>query len=63
MLVGLQGVHCLLGGVLVYGQDQEEHDKRLEAVLQQMQSAGVTLNPEKREFSKDQLKFFGHIAN
>ena len=46
--------------VLVYGKDQEEYDKRLEAVLQRIQSTGVTLNPE---FSKDQLKFLGHIID
>ena len=49
--------------VLVYGKDQEEYDKRLEAVLQRIQSAGVTHNPEKCEFSKDQLKFLGHIID
>ena len=46
MLRGLHGVLCLMDDVLVYGKDQEEHDKRLEAVLQRIQSAGVTLNPE-----------------
>ena len=47
MLAGLQGVLCLMDDVLVYGQDQEEHDQRLEAVLQRMQAAGVMLNPDK----------------
>ena len=47
MLCGLQGVLCLMDNVLIYGQDQEEDDRRLEAVLQRIQSAGVTLNPEK----------------
>ena len=46
-----------MNDVLVYGQDQAEHDKRLEAILQQIQFAGVTLNAYKLEFSKDQLKF------
>ena len=59
----LQGVLCLMDDVLVYGQDQEDHDKRLEAVLQRMHSAGVTLNPEKCDFSKDQLKFLGHVID
>ena len=49
--------------VLVYGKDQEKHDKRFEAVLQRIKSAGVTLNPEKYEFSKDQLRFLGHIID
>ena len=63
MLEGLQGVLCLMDDVLVYGRDQEDHDKRLEVVLQRIESIGVTLNPEKCEFSKDQLKYLGHIIN
>ena len=70
MLEGLQGVLCLMDDVLclmddvlVYERDREDHDKKLEAVLQRMQSAGVTLNPDKCKFSKDQLKFLGHIIN
>lgn len=46
MLVGLQGVLCLMDRVQVCGQDQDKHDKSLEVVLQQMQSAEVKLNPE-----------------
>ena len=63
MLRELQEVLCLMDDVLVYGQDQEEHNKRLEAVLQRIQYAGVTLNPDKCKFSKDQLKFLGHIID
>ena len=53
MLEGLQGVLCLMDDFLVYGQDQEDHDKKLEAVLLRIQSAGVTLNPDKCEFLKN----------
>ena len=49
--------------VLVFGSDQEEHDKRLRAALERLESAGVTLNPKKCELSKDSLKFLGHIIN
>ena len=63
MLCGLQGVLCLMVDVLIYVQDQEEHDRTFEAVLQRIQSAGITLNLEKREFSKDQLKFLGYIID
>lgn len=45
MLLEIQGVVCLVNDVLVCVQDQAEHDKRLEAVLQQIHFAGVTLNP------------------
>ena len=60
MLAGLQGVRYLMDDILVYGQDQEEYDKRLKAVLQ---LAGVTLNPNICKFSKDQLKFLGNIID
>ena len=63
MLEGLQGVLFLMDYVLVYRQDQEDHDKKLEAVLQRIQSAGVTHNSDNCEFSKDQLKFPDHIIN
>jgi len=49
--------------VLVFGHDQQQHDKQLEAVLIRIQSAGVTLSPSKCEFSKDQIKFLGHIVD
>ena len=51
--------------VVIYRQDQQEHDKWLEAVLQRIQSARVTFKPDKCEFSKDQLliKFLGHFIN
>ena len=32
-------------------------------VLKQIETAGVTLNPNKCEFSKSELKFLGHIVN
>ena len=63
MLSGLSGVLCLMDDVLVFGKDQAEHDDRLEKVLKRIESAGVTLNPNKCEFSKLELKFLGHIIN
>jgi hypothetical protein len=53
MLFGLDGFLCLIDDTLVYGRSQEEHDRRLEKVLERMQSKGITLNPQKCEFSKD----------
>jgi len=63
MLSGLQGILCLIDDVLVFGRDQKEHNKRFEAVLRRIQSAGVTLNPSKCEFSKTQIKLLGHIMD
>ena len=49
--------------VLVFGKNQAEHDTHREAVLKQIESTGVTLNPRKCEFLKSELKFLGYIIN
>lgn len=40
----LEGVVCLVDDVLVYGKMQEEHNQRLEAVLNRLSKAGLTLS-------------------
>jgi len=48
--------------MVLHKNTQEEHDERLNAVLKTLQDANVTLNEEKCEFSKDNVKFLGHIV-
>ena len=43
ILAGLDGVLVLIDDILVFGMDQEEHDARLEAVLQRLKTVNVTL--------------------
>ena len=62
ILTGLDGVLCLMDYILVFGQDEQEHNERLTRVLKRIQSAGVTLNPDKCEFKKE-LKFLGHVVD
>ena len=63
ILDGLEGVVCLMDDVLVFGKDQEEHDRRLRHVLERVEAANVTLNPSKCEFSKVKVKFLGHVID
>ena len=63
ILSGLNGVLCLMDDILVFGCNEREHNERLTAVLERIDSAGATLNPEKCEFRKEQLKFLGHIID
>ena len=63
VLAGLEGALCLIDDILVYAKTQEEHDIRLEAVLKRIQKSGLTLNPEKCEFSKSSLTFLGHVVD
>ena len=63
VLEGLSGVLCLMDDVLVFGETQDEHDRRLKQVMEKLESTGVTLNVDKCEFSRDTLKFLGHIVD
>ena len=49
--------------VLIFGKTKDEHDIRLMKALDQIHSAGVTLNREKCLFGQDSLKFLGHVVN
>ena len=63
ILGDLTGVICMQDDVLVYGKDQQEHDSRLKATLERIKAAGITLNPNKCKFSKNSLKFLGHVLS
>ena len=63
LLTGLEGVVCLMDDILVGGKTQQEHNDRLEAVLNRIGAAGLTLNCEKCEFSKDNIRFLGQLVS
>ena len=62
ILEGLEGVVCHMDDILIHGTSQAEHDHRVRATLQRLQEAGLTLN-NKCEFSRDTIKFLGHIVD
>ena len=53
----------MMDDVLVFGQTQQEHDLKLEAVLSKISKAGVTLNSDKCQFSTNTAKFLGHVID
>jgi len=61
----LRGIECVvhLDYILVWGKDQEEHDRRLRQVLERLKAAGLTLNDAKCQFSITRIKFLGHIID
>ena len=63
ILEGLEGVACMVDDVLVHERTQEEHDKRLDAALERIAQAEVTLNAEKCHFSQSSVKFLDHIVD
>ena len=55
------GVICQMDDILVFGSCQEEHDQRLQWVLQRLQNAHVTLNADKCQFSQSSITFLGQV--
>ena len=45
----------------MFGKGQDDHDKNLRGVLQRLKESNLRLNKDKCEFSKTEIKFYGHI--
>ena len=55
--------HLIHDDLVLAASNQDDHDKALEQVLEAIQKAGLTLNPDKCEFSKPEIKFWGMIIS
>ncbi|KAK2724332.1 hypothetical protein QYM36_000994, partial [Artemia franciscana] len=58
---GLEGVAIIIDDILVYGANQEEHDERLQAVMERALEKGVKYNKDKCSFSASSVCYFGHV--
>ena len=59
ILAGLKGCFRFLDDIIVYGSTKEEHDERLNAVLNRLQSNGLVANFDKSEFEKTNIEKVG----
>ena len=50
-----------LDNILIYSKNQEDHDKHIKFILDQLQKHYLCIDLEKSEFDKDEIKFLGHI--
>ena len=46
----------------IFGETQEQHNERLEAVLTRLEEAHVTLNPEKWVYFLENVEFLEHVV-
>ncbi|PFX15419.1 Retrovirus-related Pol polyprotein from transposon opus [Stylophora pistillata] len=58
-LQGIPGVWNISDDIIVFGSDQDSHDRNLELTLARLENKGLTLNREKCIFSVPELVFFG----
>ena len=62
ILEGLEGVVCLIDDVLLFGEDQQEHDICLHTVLKRILDAKITFN-NKCLFLQPEINFLGLVIN
>ncbi|VDI17945.1 Hypothetical predicted protein [Mytilus galloprovincialis] len=60
---GLEGVRNIFDDVVVYGSTSNEHNDRLDAVLQRLEERGLTLNIVKCKFNMANIEFMGHMLS
>ncbi|XP_043246361.1 uncharacterized protein K02A2.6-like [Amphibalanus amphitrite] len=59
ILAGLSGVQVYVDDIIIFGENQDQHDARLQQVLARLKEYQVTLNEEKCTFSTTSLEFLG----
>ena len=60
IIEGLEGVAKSADNFLVHGKDTEEHDWRMQALLEKLEENGVTLNNSIYQFHTTELDFLNH---
>ena len=60
-LQGCEGVANISDDIMVHGRSTEEHNKRLQQVLERLKEKNLTLNAEKCKFHMTQLVFVGLV--
>ena len=63
ILEGEKQVVCFYDDVLVFGDDEESHEKALQSCIKKTVDAGLKLNKEKCEFGVTEIEFLGHIIS
>lgn len=62
-LQGCEGVANISDDIIVHGKNTEEHDRRLQRVLERLKEKNLTLNAEKCKFHMTQMVFMGLVLS
>ena len=59
----MQGVENILDDIIVHGTSHEEHDKRLNMILDRIREKGLTLKKNKCQLGLSEIHFMGHMVS
>ena len=62
-LQGCEGVANISDDIIIHGKNTEEHDRRLQPVLERLKEKNLTLNAEKCRFHITQMVFMGLVLS
>ena len=60
LIADIPGAVNFIDDLIVFGKDENEHDARLEKLLNRLKEKGLTLNPEKCEFGVPRIQVLGY---
>ena len=61
--IGLPGVTGIADDMVIFGRNEEEHDRNLILFLETTRKNGLVLNKRKLQLEKEEVSFFGHRWN
>ena len=61
--IGLPGVTGIADDMVIFGRNEEKHDRNLILFLEATRKNGLILNKRKLQFKKEEVSFFGHRWN
>ena len=53
----------IVDDIIIWGEDKTQHDRRLKQVLDRVREKNRKLNPDKCEFRKTSITYYGHILS
>lgn len=62
VLADTKGVEVSMDDIFIHASTREELESTTKKVLEKLKNAGLKLNPEKCIYSKQQIKFLGHLV-
>ena len=57
---GIEGVEVIVDDLLIWGENQQQHDERLRQVLERARQKNLKLNREKSQIALDEISYIGH---
>jgi hypothetical protein len=63
LLEGLEGVEVIMDDMLVWGENNEQHNERLIKLLERLRAIGLQLNKDKCKIGLTEIPYIGHLLS